>query len=309
LKEYRMKIIALVPFKNEEWILPTYLSNVLPIVDEIIGIDDGSTDNSKKIMEDAGVRLVDYDKKEKLKAGWYEWSIREELLRHGRESNGTHFVCLDADETFTSTFLLHGRDIISSLKPGEKLAMQWLALWKSYTEYRDDSSVWSNNWKDFVVCDDTSSGFDYGYIGVGRTNGTNNGTWKRLDPQSGAVLHYQFSLYNNFQLKQCLYRIQELIHRGVDAWSSINQKYSITLLEDNVGLRKMPESWTHGIPLPNYPNFDPEWKEENYARDFMLPEAMQHFDNYGVEYFENLEIWHIPQLRDRFIMDTGRNPK
>ena len=40
-----MKVIALIPFKNEGWILPTYLSNVLPVVDEIIGIDDGSTDN------------------------------------------------------------------------------------------------------------------------------------------------------------------------------------------------------------------------------------------------------------------------
>ena len=43
-----MKIIALLPFKNEEWILPTFLSNVLPIVDEIISLDDSSTDNSKK---------------------------------------------------------------------------------------------------------------------------------------------------------------------------------------------------------------------------------------------------------------------
>ena len=37
-----MKVIALLPFKNEEWILPTYLSNVLPIVDEIIALDDNS---------------------------------------------------------------------------------------------------------------------------------------------------------------------------------------------------------------------------------------------------------------------------
>ena len=73
--------------------------------------------------------------------------------------------------------------------------MQWLALWKSYTHYRHDSTVWSNNWKDFVVADDTSSGFDYGYIGVGRTNGSNDNTWVRVNPEHGAVLHYQFSLY------------------------------------------------------------------------------------------------------------------
>ena len=224
-----MKIIALVPFKNEEWILPTYLSNVLPIVDEVIAIDDNSTDNSRKIMEDAGVKLVEYKKQEDLKAGWYEWSIRQELLRHGREAGGTHFVCLDADETFTTNFLPNARNIIESLKPGQKLSMQWLALWKSYTHYRHDSTVWSNNWKDFIVADDGISGFDYGFIGVGRTNGPNENTWMQLNAEHGAVLHYQFSLYNNFQLKQCLYRIQELIHLGQSSCGSINQKYSITL--------------------------------------------------------------------------------
>ena len=62
-----MKVIALIPFKNEGWILPTYLSNVLPVVDEIIGIDDGSTDNSRQIMEDAGVKKSGKKKKLKVK--------------------------------------------------------------------------------------------------------------------------------------------------------------------------------------------------------------------------------------------------
>ena len=46
-----MKVIGLIPFKNEEHFLPTYLSNVKPICDEIIAVDDHSTDNSRKIME------------------------------------------------------------------------------------------------------------------------------------------------------------------------------------------------------------------------------------------------------------------
>ena len=56
-----MKVIGLIPFKNEEHFLPTYLSNVKPICDEIIAVDDYSTDNSRKIMEDAGVIVKGYE--------------------------------------------------------------------------------------------------------------------------------------------------------------------------------------------------------------------------------------------------------
>ena len=307
-----MKIIALVPFKNEEWILPTYLSNVLPVVDEVIAIDDGSTDNSRKIMEDAGVKVVGYEINrdlENLKAGWYEWTMRQELLRLGREADGTHFVILDADETFTTNFLPHARELIASLKPGQKLAMQWLALWKSYTHYRHDHTVWSNNWKDFIVADDETSDYPYTFGGCQRTHGCNERhTWASLNREHGAVLHYQFSQWNNFQLKQCNYRMHEFIHAGHSA-SQTNGKHSITLLDDNVGLQKMPESWTTGVPVPNYPNFDSSWSEESYVRKDMLPESMKHFDDYGVEHFEELDIWHVPQLRERFIKDTGREPK
>ena len=53
-----MKVIALLPFKNEEWCLPAYLHNTKVIADEIIAIDDGSTDNSVKILEDAGAKYI-----------------------------------------------------------------------------------------------------------------------------------------------------------------------------------------------------------------------------------------------------------
>ena len=165
-----MKVIALLPFKNEEWCLPSYLHNTTKIVDEIIAIDDGSTDNSVKILEDAGAKVYSSEKLINFNSGWSEGSIRAELLKLGREADGTHFVCLDADESFTNPLVENFQELIPQLQPGEKMSLQWLALWKSYTSYRHDATVWSNNWKDFIVCDEPSLSYNHNqHMHLGRT--------------------------------------------------------------------------------------------------------------------------------------------
>ena len=76
------------------------------------------------------------------------------------------------------------------------------------------------------------------------------------------------------------------------------------MLEDNVGMTQMPEECIENIPLPDIPNFDPEWNEKYFMRKNLLPDIYRHFDEYGVEYFKDLNVWHIPQLRDRL---NGKN--
>ena len=308
-----MKVIALLPFRNEEWCLPSYLHNTTKIVDEIIAIDDGSIDNSVKILEDAGAKVYSSEKLIKFNSGWSEGSIRAELLKLGREAGGTHFVCLDADETFTNPLVENFQELLPQLQPGEKMSLQWLALWKSYSSYRHDATVWSNNWKDFVVCDDPSLSYNHNqHMHVGRTpasvSDVNNESWRRLENEHGAVMHFQFSAYNNFQLKQCWLRCSELIQEPYNS-QGINIKYSITLLEQNVGLEEMPKSWYDKIVLPKVENFDPEWKDSSFVRADLLPGIYKYFEDYGVEFFENLNIWHVPQLRNYFMKQTGRMPR
>lgn len=304
-----MKIIGLLPFKNEEWILPTFLKNVLPVCDEIIAIDDNSTDNSRQIMEDAGVIVKEYQETEDIRGGWNPGRVRQYLFEYARERKGTHFLCLDADETFTTNFLPNAREIISDIKPGQKLVMQWLALWKSYDHYRDDNTVWSNLFKDFVVADSPELKYKYGFMADGRTIGPNTPeNMVRLDPSQGCVLHYQFSTFNNFHLKQAWKQVGELVQHGPGAVNTILSKYSICFLDDSVGLTKIPDEWLTDIPVPPIPNFDPEWKEENYLRADLMPKIIEHFDAKGIEYFEGLRIWHIPQLRKMFVDRTGREP-
>lgn len=303
-----MKIVALLPFKNEELLLPTYLSSVTQIADEIIAIDDGSTDNSRSILETAGVTVYSAQDQavadwleEKAVSGWAEYSIRQMLLYLGREQGGTHFVCLDADEALTANFIENAREWILKLSPGQKLSMQWLALWKSPYCYRDDASVWSNNYKDFIFCDDEKSGYDYAVFGVGRTPGSNSKKMLIKVPlQQGAVLHFQFASWQRFQLKQAFYRCSELTKYPASL-AAINQKYAITLEDPQARTVSMPEEWLTGLQIPDGLAAAPALHQH-------LEEILMWFDQYGMEFFEPLQIWHVPELEQEFVTRIGRKP-
>lgn len=293
-----MKIIALFPVRNEQWILPTYLSSVCQIADEIIALDQESEDLSVKILKEKGVHV---EKNIVPKGTWQQTNIRrEKLLSLGRAIGGTHFIWLDADEAFTANFLKHGREIIGNLKPGQKLSMQWLALWKSIDKYRDDQSVWSNNFKDFIVCDHSDYGFEEAHVHEGRTQGPNKpNTLIQLPIEQGAVLHFQFVPWRNFQLKQAFYRCLELINAPNTA-ETINATYAITLDDPKVTLKQIPNEWTENLKI------DPMITEMPASWHFN--EILKLFNKHGIEFFEPLQIWHINELALEFSNKTGRQP-
>ena len=54
------KVIALLMFRNEEANIPTFMRNVLPFVDEILGYDDNSTDESASLFLKNGGILIQF---------------------------------------------------------------------------------------------------------------------------------------------------------------------------------------------------------------------------------------------------------
>lgn len=293
MKKDNLKVVALLPFKNEEKFLPSYCSGVLPIIDTLVAIDDSSTDNSGKILQEecakANVKLVlDHNKQEDV---YYVDRIRKNLLTLGREEKASHFICIDADETFTANFALNARKIMERLEPGHKLCMQWLALWKSVNHYKNDNTVWSNNYKDFIFAEDNKSETHKTFIHENRTPGVNNEENNvKLNPKYGAVLHFQFSDWQNFQIKQAWYRCREFVSNP-SLVGQINEKYRITLDDPNSIVSALPDSWKAGIVNPEI-SFN-----NNLENDWRLKKIKELFGAHGSEHFKDLEIWHVPEIR------------
>ena len=288
-----MKIIALMPVKNEAWILDYSLTCLKPFVDEIIVIEDGSTDETRNILLRHKVKIINKQFK-----GY--GNLRKELLNAGRENKGTHFVFLDADEVFTADLLKDFRNILKKMRPGQKLLFNWLAMWKSPFVFRDDNSVWSNNYKDFVFCDDDISDFEDIYIHEPRTPGKNKKSNTLKLKEYGGVMHYQFVSWKRFQLKQAWYRCSELI-KFPRTEASINQKFSITLGNEKMKCSPIPTKWLHSINIPK--------GIEEVTNNWYFNEIKKFFKKYEVNRFEKLNIWHIEELNAEFFKKEGKYPQ
>ena len=268
-----MKVIALMPVKNEEWILDYTLTCLKNFVDEVVVLRNGSTDSTPDILSKHNVTVID-----KPFDGF--GSLRKELLRVGREHGGTHFVFLDADEAFTADLQEDFRDLLRGMLPGQRILLRWLAMWKSPFVFRDDESVWSNNFKDFVFCDDGISDFDETWIHEPRTPGENKPSNTVKIEQYGGVLHYQFVPWERFQAKLRWYRYLELA-RNPDSAPEIIATYRIT--EDDPSARVSPikSSWIHGYSVPcGIENTEPGW---------FLTEIKKMDERFGKDYFSVLD--------------------
>jgi hypothetical protein len=295
-----VKLVALLAMKNEEWILPAYLSSIDGVVDELVAVDDGSDDKSRQLVEQAGGVVAPA----REGGDWethYGW-IRDDLLRLGREHGGTHFLCIDADEALTAPARRHLRPTLEGLPAGAKVAMSWLALWKSPTRYRDDDSVWSNNVKEFAFADKEG----YAYEGqwphrAGRTPGPKDRElWHTMDLEEGAVLHFQFTPWEMFEYKQAWYRCAELI-RTPERAPEINEMYSHSLDDPNTRTAEVPGEWLQGIEIPSgLATLPPTWHRD---------EMLGWFDEHGIEFFEPLQIWQLPELASLFRERVGREPR
>lgn len=289
-----MKIVALLPVKNESWALPSYLSCVTQIADEIIALDDNSTDNSREILEKAGVKVVSFNSKDEKVVNMS--TRRQKLLDLGRSSGGTHFIWLDADEIFSSNFILNTRLEIQKLKPGQKISLRWVQAWKSTEKYLDDTrSPLGHIWKDFVFCDDRISNFSNAFLSESRTP-ESKALVNKIEEIDGVVIHWAYADWKAVQYKQAWYRCTEQI-KGLRSAFRINVTYSVTLDEDSLLAKSLPQLWTNDIIVPE---------------STKIPDHLRlikgYFKVYGVQFFEKLDIWHIAELEQIFIEELGRKP-
>jgi hypothetical protein len=301
-----MKIIGLMPIRNEQWVLAQSLACLSGFCDVVLVSDQRSEDDSREICRrfPKVVLLASNERRICEQARW-------ELLDAARGYDGDNLLwCTDADELVSPRLARSGlENLFDRLTSGAAVECGFYHLWNDVGHYRDDYSLYRPQRKLMAFVDDRRANYDRSLtlplhqprVAVRAGNTDNADNPDNLMVESGIpVFHLQWLLAHRNQMKQAWYRCKEWANGGRTA-ADINAQYAITLPPSRVKTTPVPADWVDGITFPDLSvDAEPCWQER---------EVLAWFEQRGPAFFEPLEIWHIATLKREFRRRTGRGPR
>lgn len=285
------RIVAIVPIRNEEWILEKTLATLSLVCDDIIVSDQRSSDRTPEIC--LRYPKVRYLRNERPYPD--HENRRAPLLRAARELGSSNvLLALDADEILTAQALRpEFRDFCMSLQPAEVVWLPWIMLWRDALRYRDDRSVWSGRWLPCLFRDDGASDYPRGNWHEARLPvpvAAGDRHWSGV-----RILHYQFVAYQRMLSKQAYCRVLERLQWPSKAAAAIDRDYAVTKDERSIRLAPVPEEWLagwrdHGIDLTRVEDEPFSWFDR---------EVLEAIGRGGTRAFSDLDIWDIDWSRKR----------
>ena len=138
------KITAILPVRNEDWVIGLSIRALLLWCDEVIAFNHRSDDRTLDILHEIqgeDPRLIYFSGTDPT---WHEMKDRQRLLECARERKATHIVTIDADEVVTGTLLSSMREVVLGTPTGRILQLPWLQLRGSICRFIT-GGIWSNN--------------------------------------------------------------------------------------------------------------------------------------------------------------------
>jgi len=278
------KVVGLIAARNEGPIIAQCLKTWALYTDAIVFLDDASDDDTL-----AQVRaLEDECRIERIitKTVWHrdETGDRNKLLQAGREIGGTHFFLFDADEIPSSNCLENNtlRNALLALKPGEKLVLRLIDLWRSVWYYRVDRCPYSYRILDCGFCDDGVCYYDSGFIHASHSPQHRSGGEKWMIGDQ-VILHFAFVNWQDVVVKYAWYQCLERIRLPEKSSDAINESYRSGTNEQGIEYRRINDTWLSG-----YPFFNPDVFYQGAS--WRTQQIKQWFEQYGKDYFAGLAL-------------------
>lgn len=138
----RIKLTALLAVRNGMRYLPGFLRNVAPQVDEIIALDDGSSDGSAALLAEHKA-VVELLQNPIDRPAWDEVGNHRALIQAALRHGADWVVCVDADERLEEHFRARAERVIARARlfGHSAYAVRLRELWDDPGQYRVDG-IW-----------------------------------------------------------------------------------------------------------------------------------------------------------------------
>ena len=287
-----MRLIATVPVKNEDWILPTTLGSFQELFDVVIVADQQSTDASAQIC----ARYPKVVRIDNNTPHFDDNGMFQLLLDAARDYEGDNIVfILAADEMLSAAALdPNVMDRVTQLEPGCSAVLEWITLWRSIHRHRRDDAT--RNYIQFAYRDDRKMRFPEGRLHQFRVPPIPEENRTRFEQPK--VLHFAWAYWERLLVKQRWYRMLERIYSPERDVRSIEARY----IEPEPPLDPVPDEWiepwlARGIPLPDSRPEDLSWREV---------ECLRMLRQHGAGYFAGVGIWDVDwEARRRLALARG----
>lgn len=273
-----MKLIGLMLARSESWVIGCSARAALKWCDDLVVIDDDSTDDTAEIARDAGAYVVTVRRTEEH---WPEMHLRQKSLDIGRNRDGTHFAIIDADEVLTATDIPHVKAWFGALAAGQCLDAPMIACWKSLDEYNAGiQSTITLGFRDAPGLCWKPRGTEQYHHHARPPMGSSP---QHCAAHGRGVFHLQFAAWDRFIWKHRHYLLMERLRWGYPA-RELNEKYHwferITAVP-----RPVPSEYWAGLPREDIHLAHDSWYRAEVERILKAhsPGTFRDLDLFGME--------------------------
>lgn len=281
-----MHLVALLPCRNEDYIIGLSLRALLAWVDQVVVLLHASTDRSAEIVEAIAseypgrVTILTEDD-----PTWNEMPQRHRMLQTARDSGATHIVTLDADEVLTANLVPRIRPLIEQLPRQALLNLPGYNLRSGMDRYHANG-IWANRWFSSAFVDHPQLNWSGDQFHHRAPMGLRQQHCFPILQGQGGVLHFWGASERRLRAKHRLYVLTERIRWPEHSVAQYSLWEKPGPGEVPWTFAQVPPSWLEFGSLLEYVQLDAEPWQERYCQRLI--------EERGIEMFAGLNLFGDP---------------
>lgn len=245
-----MKLAAIMPIRNEDWVCGLSIRVALRYADIAIVLNHASTDRSEEIIREISAETRRIIWCQLSNPAWDEMAHRNSLLTIARQEGATHICMVDADEIVSGNLDPQTiRTLIGTLGKGQMLSLPGYNLRGGIDKYHSNG-IWGQRWFSFAFTDNQKLGWSGDKFHQREPGGCN---WRQVQPIAqgfGGIMHLWGASERRLRAKHRAYRITERLRWPDKPVAEIERMYSLfdtpsadPRHEQRWTFDTVPESW------------------------------------------------------------------